>query len=158
MHVEMEVTMVIEMDKTGDDYQMAPGNGWGWRRVRMVVSWRISLTLGSVTGTTVGTCDISRILSAISDSCCSEKSADEDARTMRTDGGRRCKNSCLTNALLGAGPVAQQMLHVTQQLRGLAISHFLGCQELLKAALLGCLGALDEGFFKPVVWAFRWRV
>ena len=56
-------------------------------------------------GATVSTCNTSRILSAISTSCYSEKSVNKDARTMRAGGGRHCKNSCLTNVLscTGAG-------------------------------------------------------
>ena len=42
-------------------------------------------------------------VSAIS-ACCGERSEDKDARTIQTDGGRRCKNSCLTKALSGTGP------------------------------------------------------
>ena len=42
-----------------------------------------------------------------------------------------------------------KMLNVLQQLRRLAVTQLLGGKELLQAVLLRCLGALDEGFFKP---------
>ena len=73
------------------------------------MSWRISSAVAlvgtvDVTGATVGGLATSRIRSAMSASCDNERWSDEEASTILTDGGRRCKNNCWTKALSGAGP------------------------------------------------------
>ena len=70
----------------------------------MSISCRMSLPLGSVTAMTAGGFTTSRILSAISANWGRDKVADDEARTMLTEGGRRWRNSWRTKALSGAGP------------------------------------------------------
>ena len=74
------------------------------RRDRFSVSCFISEVSCWLILETVGGVDTSSILSASSASCGRDKVDEDEARTILTEDGRRCRNSYLTNALSGGGP------------------------------------------------------